>query len=221
MGKSSLSKYEVTNIPVAIKPIFYLYCSVMVLAMLSYAVLVHVTSKIQITGKENLSKTSNYIFCHWHTFTPLYFCVFMRKSSQVWMQHPVWFMKPIHIVLRITGVERIVLGSTGHSGRNAAKEIVEYLKMGYSTVVLPDGPKGPPFIMKKGILHMAKQSQVPIVPIRFDVKRFVELNTWDRKKWPFPFSIIKAQFGKPIKVTDSNFKEVFDYLTMALGPAVC
>jgi len=85
------------------------------------------------------------------------------------MQHPFWFMKPIHLFLRFTGVKRIILGSTGHSGREAAEEVVEYLKKGYSTVLLPDGPSGPPFVAKKGLFHISLQSQVSIVPMQFKV----------------------------------------------------
>ena len=104
-------------------------------------------------------------------------------------------MKPIHLLLRITGVKKIILGSTGHSGRDAANQLVEYLKKGYSTVMLPDGPNGPPFIIKKGILHVSKQSQVPIVPIQFGVTKFFEDSTWDQKKW-----LISAYFGYTIKM---------------------
>ena len=217
MRKSLLNKYQVTNVPIFIKPLYYFYSYSVALILLAYALLIHITSRIQITGQENLDKTSNYIFCHWHTFIPLYFSVFLRKSSHIWMQHPFWYMKPIHLLLSITGVKKIILGSTGHSGRDAANQLVEYLKKGYSTVMLPDGPNGPPFIMKKGILHVSKQSQVPIVPIQFEVTKFFEGSTWDQKKWPYPFSTIKVQIGMPMKVTDSNFEDVINNLNKALG----
>ena len=53
------------------------------------------------------------------------------------MQHPLWYMKPIHVVLGCIGVERIVLGSTGYHGREAARTLVEYLRAGYSTALSP------------------------------------------------------------------------------------
>jgi lysophospholipid acyltransferase (LPLAT)-like uncharacterized protein len=126
-------------------------------------------------------------------------------------------MKPIHLLLRFTGVEKIILGSTGHYGREAADELVGYLKKGYSTVLLPDGPNGPPFVLKKGILHVSLQSQVPIVPVQFRASRFLESNTWDRKKFPFPFSTIRVQFGNPIQISKDNFDEAYDEITSALG----
>jgi lysophospholipid acyltransferase (LPLAT)-like uncharacterized protein len=56
------------------------------------------------------------------------------------MQHPTWYMKPSHVMLRFIGVKKITLGSSGYSGKEAADQLVEYLKKGYSTVILPDGP---------------------------------------------------------------------------------
>ncbi len=52
------------------------------------------------------------------------------------MQHPGWLNKHMQMVVRLFGVE-VVPGSTGHGGREAADEIVEHLKQGYSTVVFP------------------------------------------------------------------------------------
>jgi lysophospholipid acyltransferase (LPLAT)-like uncharacterized protein len=115
------------------------------------------------------------------------------------------------------GVEKIILGSTGHSGRKAADQLVEYLKRDYSTVVMPDGPNGPPFILKKGILHMSLQSGVPIVAIQFISSNYFEFNTWDRKKLSQPFSTIKIKIGKPLQFTIDDFDEAHTIITEALG----
>jgi hypothetical protein len=99
------------------------------------------------------------------------------------------------------GVKKIVLGSTGHSGRDAAELLVDYLRLGYSTVINPDGPNGPAFVLKKGILYLALESKVPIVPLRFSLSSYRELKTWDRKKFARPFSTIEMKIGEPIYVT--------------------
>jgi lysophospholipid acyltransferase (LPLAT)-like uncharacterized protein len=126
-------------------------------------------------------------------------------------------MKPIHVLLRLIGVERIILGSTGHSGREAAEQVIEYLRQGYSTVLIPDGPHGPPFVLKKGILHMSLQSSVPIVAMQFSASKFFELKTWDRKKLPYPFSTIRMKIGKPIQITSNNLDKAYVEITEALG----
>ena len=92
---------------------------------------------------------------------------FLRNYRHAWMQHATWYMKTSHVMLRYVGVRKIILGSTGHAGKKAATQLVGYLKNGYSTVLLPDGPSGPPFQMKKVAFHISMQSNVPILPVRF------------------------------------------------------
>ena len=182
------------------------------------------TIAVQVDGLENLEAESNYIFCHWHGCTPLSLqgnvprlASFLSRRPHVWMQHPSWYMKPIHVLLRLIGVKKLVLGSTGHRGRDAADELVKYLRSGYSTVLLPDGPGGPPRVLKKGILHMALQSNVPIVPLHVTASRCVTTRSWDRKQYPVPFSALRIHVCRPITVTERTFHEAERGLRQALG----
>ena len=109
------------------------------------------------------------------------------------------------------------MGSTGHGGREAADEIVDHLKEGYSTVVFPDAPRGPPFELKDGVLHMSLRSGVPIVSVRFRLSRYVKLKGWDRKRLPMPFGRIRVEFREPIQVTEENFDEARERLVEALA----
>jgi lysophospholipid acyltransferase (LPLAT)-like uncharacterized protein len=141
----------------------------------------------------------------------------MRERPHAWMQHPLWYMKPIHVFLRLIGVKKLVLGSTGHDGRQAADELAEHLRAGYSTVLLPDGPAGPPRVLRRGILHLAVVSKVPIVPLRVTASRAISLGTWDHKQWPLPFSRLRIQVGGPIAVTEDSFTQAEHDLCQALG----
>ena len=217
MKKSFLSKYHANEVPLILKPIFYLYGYGIPFFGFIYLLVVRLTSKIVFIGRDQLEERSNYIFCFWHTFISLYFTVFLRHRLHVWMQHPTWYLKPSHVMLRFTGVEKIILGSSGYSGREAADQLVEYLKKGYSTVLLPDGPSGPPFQMKKGALHISMQSNVPIVPMRFKTSHSFEISNWDRRKWPLPFSTIAVEYGEPIQITKDNFEMGYDIISKFLG----
>lgn len=208
--------YRVDNVPLALRPIFLLFSYGAALVFFIYARLVHLTSHIRYAGCERL-RGGNYIFCHWHTFIALYFAVFTKHDRHAWMQHPCWYMKPIHILLRWSGVDRVVLGSSGHEGRQAADELVELLLGGYSTVVLPDGPVGPPFVLRKGVLHVSQQSGVPIVPMRFAASSYLRLPTWDKKIMPLPFGTIKVEFGPPLTVRGLEVPEATRIVAQALG----
>lgn len=224
MTESLLSRYRVDEVPLILQPIFYLYGYGIGILLLIVLAILRITIKVEITGHDNLRKDMNHIFCHWHSLVPLSLeCTVpsipavLDRSSHALMQHPSWYMKPVHVLLRLMGVERIILGSTGHSGREAAERVVEYLRKGYSTVLIPDGPSGPAFVLKKGILHMSLQSGVPIVAMQISATRFFELKTWDRKKLPYPFSRISVRIGKPIQVTRDDFDEAYAKITDALG----
>jgi lysophospholipid acyltransferase (LPLAT)-like uncharacterized protein len=206
-----------------LKPTYYLYGYGIGISLFVFLLILRLTIRVEISEKHKPKPGNIYIFCHWHGQTPLSLQCATPKISSVlgegvhaWMQHPSWYMKPIHVLLRLMGVTRIILGSTGHSGRQAADQLVEYLRKGYSTVLLPDGPHGPPFVLKRGILHISLQSQVPILPMHLSASRFFQSRTWDQKKWPLPFSVIKVQFGYPVQVTKDNFDEVYGEITKAL-----
>jgi len=203
MNKSILYRYRVDNIPHVLKPIFYLFGYGMGVILFIVLLMLRITIKLKIKGQENLRKNSNYIFCHWHSLVPLatlcsvpsLFPV-LGRGSYALMQHPSWYMKPCHVLLRLMGVEKIILGSTGHSGRKTADQLVEYLKRGYSSVVMLDGPNGLPFILKKGSLHMSLQSGVPIVAIQLVSSNYLRFKFEISNHKP-ALSAIDDRFLKP------------------------
>ena len=179
---------------------------------------------VRVTGIQNISADSNYIFCYWHECGPLSFQgwtprlpAYLRHHPQAWMQHPAWYTKPVAVLVSLMGVDRLVLGSTGHDGRRAADKLVSLLQDGYSTLIAPDGPSGPARTLKKGVLHVALQSGVPIIPLRISASRCFRSSSWDRKMHPLPFTTINVAVGSPIVVTTNTFDETFEALTHALG----
>jgi lysophospholipid acyltransferase (LPLAT)-like uncharacterized protein len=199
-----------------LKPLLFLFGYGIALLGYMYTLIVHFTSRIEILGQEYLNKDSNYILCLWHQNIFIYFMVFLWHKRHVWMQHPIWFMKPSHIFLRMIGVSKIILGSTGHAGREAADELVAYLKKGYSTAIMPDGPAGPAFEIKKGIFHISQQSGVALVPMQFNIRPSIELNRWDKRKWPMPFSRINICYKKPIYVKKAISADLCHKLNVSL-----
>jgi lysophospholipid acyltransferase (LPLAT)-like uncharacterized protein len=163
------------------------------------------TCKVSFEGEENIPENSGRIYAFWHENLVLYFSIFTKvKERQVWLNHPVWFMKPIHIMLGWMGVEKLALGSSGHSGKDALKEVIEDLKNAYSTVINPDGPRGPIKVLKAGVLIMAAESGLPIIPMTFHCSKEYRLNTWDKKRCPVPFSKVVVKYGAPIYVSSEN-----------------
>ena len=189
-----------------------------------YILLLRLTLRVRVTGAENVPNGSNFILCQWHESGPLSvetwvprLPAYFRQRPHAWIVHSDWYTKPVWVLLSLVGVQKLVPSSTGNGRRGAAEEIVSYLKKGYSTFVTPDGPKGPPRTLKKGVLHMAVQSGVPILPMRISANRCFRTDSWDRKMQPLPFSTIHVALGAPITVTASTFDESIEALTHALG----
>ena len=134
MTQTHRSRYHVDTVPAVLRPLLSLYGYGLGLLLFAYYLLQRVTVRVAIEGGQQLP-APNCIFCHWHGCTPLSLqcgvpCLpsFMRERPHAWMQHPLWYMKPIHVLLRLIGVKKLVLGSTGHGGRQAAEELAEYLR---------------------------------------------------------------------------------------------
>jgi lysophospholipid acyltransferase (LPLAT)-like uncharacterized protein len=148
------------------------------------------------------------IECLWHEHLPAYMATYLPPGKglrYVWMNHPIWYMRPVHVVLAWNGVNKLCLGSSGHGGQAALDGVVAALGEGYSTALAVDGPQGPAHELKRGALDMAMRSGLPIVAIRFDYARARRLGGWDRKWWPAPASHIVVHESEPLYVNDANF----------------
>jgi lysophospholipid acyltransferase (LPLAT)-like uncharacterized protein len=85
-------------------------------------------------------------------------------------------------------------------GSAAFREMISVLNEGATMSLTPDGPKGPRYRVKDGIVMLAKLSGAPILPATYSAKRALVLNSWDRFMIPWPFSKGVILWGKPISV---------------------
>ncbi|MDB5283411.1 MAG: hypothetical protein JWO06_2486 [Bacteroidota bacterium] len=123
------------------------------------------------------------------------------------MNHPAWYMKPVHVLLKLTGVSKLCLGSSGNSGKEALADVITYLKQGYSTTIACDGPAGPNHVLKPGVLLMSRDAGIPVIALRFTCSSFFRLGKWDKKFVPMPFSQIVVEASPPVFVTNDNFDD--------------
>ncbi len=184
--------------------------------------LLNLTCRIRFEGEPPRVGSENYIYSLWHESWFLYFATFVRSHRRhVWMQHPYAYMKPVHVAMRLTGIG-ILLGSEGEEGREAARKLTAHLRDGGSTAISPDGPQGPCRVLKKGVLHLARDSGVPILPLRFSASPAMRAG-WDRKVIPLPWSTITVSCGSPIAVTDADFEQagqqLADFMTGSVEQA--
>lgn len=93
-----------------------------------------------------------------------------------------------------------VRGSSSGGGASGLRALSRVLAGGESVIVVPDGPRGPCEILKPGVVVLARQSQVPIVPVTVGAAREWRLGSWDGFRIPKPFSRCLVRAGAPIGV---------------------
>lgn len=79
-------------------------------------------------------------------------------------------------------------------------DMVHELQAGKSMCITPDGPKGPVYCCRPGIVKLASMSGVPIIPIRIHYTACLRVRSWDRFFIPLPFSVVTMELCEPLTV---------------------
>jgi len=105
---------------------------------------------------------------------------------------------------------KVIRGSSGRDGIKGLLQMIRDLNSGYAVGTPVDGPKGPIYKIKPGMLFLAQKSGKPIIPIGAASKnKWVLRKTWDKMEIPKPFSNIVCILGDPIYIgPDEDLKEV-------------
>ncbi len=98
-------------------------------------------------------------------------------------------------------------GSSRRGGAKVLREAQKVLEDGHILVMTPDGPKGPRMRSHPGIAYLAKQTNVPVVPVTFATRRQRIFKSWDRFMLVLPFARGIVAFGDPIKLTAESDTE--------------
>jgi lysophospholipid acyltransferase (LPLAT)-like uncharacterized protein len=104
-----------------------------------------------------------------------------------------------------------IRGSQGRRGTQALREIVKTLKNGGSIAYTVDGPRGPIYEVKSGIIQIAQMTQIPIIPVVPTVNRKLQVNSWDEYKVPHFFAKVQTLMGDamyiPKNITEEEREE--------------
>jgi lysophospholipid acyltransferase (LPLAT)-like uncharacterized protein len=210
-------KYTVDNVPWYLLPAFWLYGYGGGLLLWIWLRLIRLSCRIEYHGREWLTTLPNYILTGWHDQVIVGAVTIPHLGNHSLMNHAAAYMKPVHVYLRLSGCKQLILGSSGHGGRAAADELVDCLRRGRSTTMVPDGPYGPARELKKGVLHMSAQSGVPILPFRTEVSATWRFPGWDGKYVPRFGSRVVVHIGPPVQVAAANLDEMATVVARHLG----
>ncbi len=167
-----------------------------------YILLVGLTSKIEIINDEFSNKMwrerKPFILAFWH--------------GQLMMIGYVWKSKTILNMLASSHSDgRFGAYIAGHfnlknvsiEAKNKSpslRQVFKLIKNGDYLGVTPDGPRGPNQRVSDGIIKIAINTQVPILPLGFASSKNFNLKSWDSFLITYPFSKCKFIWGDPITI---------------------
>lgn len=92
----------------------------------------------------------------------------------------------------------VARGSSHRGGKEALGVLMAKVDEHYSISITPDGPTGPPRVMKAGAVVVAQRSSTPIVLCGIGSQRKYVLNSWDKFEIPKFFSKVNVIYSNPI-----------------------
>ena len=171
-----------------------------------YILLVGITSKIEIINEDFSNRMwkeeKPFILAFWH--------------GQLMMIGYVWKSKTILNMLAsshsdgrfgayIAGYFNLKNISIEAKNKSPSlRQVFKILNNGDYLGVTPDGPRGPNQKVSDGIIKIAINSQVPIVPLGFASNKNFTLKSWDSFLITYPFSKCKFIWGDPIMIPSTT-----------------
>lgn len=178
------------------------------------------TIRIKKIYDDKYIKEENYIYAFWHQkiFFPTVSLTHVEKKLA--MTSPSKDGEIMSTVLECYGYETI-RGSSNDQNVRSLIGMIKKLKQGYSLGFAVDGPKGPAFQIKPGIVYMAMKTGKEIVPVGGAFKkRYVFEKAWDKFHFPYPFTKGVVVIGEPIKVEkDADQEEYVEYINKKINEA--
>ena len=117
---------------------------------------------------------------------------------------------------------KAVRGSSSRHGTSAMLAAIRAASDQHvDLAITPDGPRGPRYQIRPGLIRLAQATQRPIVAVTYQLKWKRELKSWDRFHVPLPFSTCHLITGEPIFVpetaSEAELAEISARVTEALG----
>ena len=168
------------------------------------------TLRFEIEGEDHLrllrAQKRNYIVAVWHTFVTAAVFTLHHRHFCIYSDHPrtesyerSWthFFREIGLkTLRSLGFD--VLDASLGKQSAGVLNFIKKIQNGTPAIVAPDGPHGPIYEAKPGVIYMAAKADSVVVPIGASFSRRVVGANCDDFSLPLPFSRVAFVIGEPI-----------------------
>ncbi len=160
----------------------------------------YLTNRIETIGEEhpqNLWKDGKFVLCpFWHDQLLMMIMVYQGAGVKILISASK-DGELIAKTMRCFG-HGVVRGSSSRGGRSAFKELLSLSDAEVDLAFTPDGPRGPRHELKDGVVHLARLSGRPVLPLAFVCSRGHRFKSWDRFLLPYPFGRGVYSFGQPL-----------------------
>ena len=165
---------------------------------------------IKAEGKERISKAlartgGKAVYATWHQRIAYHY-LHLRNRNVTIMISQSRDGEYVSKIARCLGFKS-VRGSSTRGGRKALEELAQRISQGESAGMLADGPLGPARVAKMGSVVMARNAQIPLIPVVWGADRCWVFNSWDRQLIPKPFARGVIYFAEPIWIPRSTQRE--------------
>lgn len=180
------------------------------------------TMSIKDVKHPNYCDDENYIYAVWHEkiIFPTISKNILSIEKKVSLVSPSNDGEMLEELLLKYNYE-IIRGSSNSKNIASLKQMLRKLKAGYSLGFGVDGPKGPIYQIKPGILYMSQKTGVKIMPVGGAIsKKKIFEKAWDKFQFPKPFSKAVCYFGEPIEIPkDKNFEDYIEIVNEKIHEA--
>ena len=151
--------------------------------------------------------TTPVIFTVWHNRLSLVLKIydrFIRRSQpQRRMAAIVSASKDGGMLARVLELFEVepVRGSSSRRGAQALRELVTWGERGLDLAITPDGPRGPRYVVRDGVIATAQLTGLPIIPVAFHLNWKIRIKSWDQFQIPLPFARCTITTGPAMRVS--------------------
>lgn len=184
-----------------------------------YITLVFATGRWEVIGRQHPD-------AFWDAGKPIILAFWHGRLLMMPKAWPV--SQPIHMLISQHRDGQLIARTVGHfgiqtaagsstrGGSGALRVMLKALRNGENVGITPDGPRGPRQRATDGVIHIARMSGAPVIPLAYAARRRRLLHTWDRFMVPLPFSGGVFVWGEPLTVPRDADAAVIEHLRAEL-----
>lgn len=162
--------------------------------------LVSKTLRFKIVKSERVDPSDNYTYGFWHNKLVIASLCFGDIGKTAVLASPSKDGELIAVSLERMGL-KVVRGSSNKDSVKSLIKLIGLVRKGYNAGTPVDGPKGPIYKVKPGMLYIAQKSGKKMVPVGGAFSNaWVFEKAWDKFNFPKPFSRVACIVGDPIEI---------------------